>query len=137
MMCLIIILYTIQPYGRNYFCDIFTKLSKGKVVLRINTKFVEIWNFDIGQCEIKIQLNKMRYVKELDNKQLALIGDGGIQLINVKYSLYIIVYKIPLYLYYIADSLYSSLNSPFLFCKSFSGVSYSTISPFANTNILS
>ena len=113
------------------------KLSKGKVVLRINTKFVEIWNFDIGQCEIKIQVNEVRYVKELDNKQLALIGDGGIQLINVKYSLYIIVYKIPLYLYYIADSLYSSLNSPFLFCKSFSGVSYSTISPFANTNILS
>ena len=79
------ILYTIEPYGKNYYCDIFTRLSNGKIALRINTNYVEIWNFDIGQCEIKIQVNEVRYVKELKNKKLALIGDGGIQLINVKY----------------------------------------------------
>ena len=79
------ILYTIEPYGKNYFCDIFTRLSNGKIALRINTNYVEIWNFDVGQCEIKIQVNEVRYVKEINKNKLALIGDGGIQLINVKY----------------------------------------------------
>ena len=76
------IIYQIDKYTR---CDIFHRLSNGNIILRFDFNFLEIWDFNLIQCNTKIFAFEVSSIKEIDNKRLVLISEGGIQIMNLKF----------------------------------------------------
>lgn len=66
-------------------CDIMYRLSNGKVILRFDINFLEIWDFDLIQCDTKICAFEVTSIQELEDKRILLISSGGIQIMNLKF----------------------------------------------------
>ena len=79
------VIYNLPPYKMNYRCDIFYRLSNGNIVLRFDLHYLEIWDFSLLQCNTKIFALEVSYVKELENRCLALLSEGGVQIMNLKF----------------------------------------------------
>ena len=78
------VVYRFQQ-STHYCCDILHKLSNGKIILRFDMNFLEIWDFALIQCDTKIYAFEVSSIQELEDKRVVLISPGGIQIINLKF----------------------------------------------------
>lgn len=78
------VLQKIQPYEINYYCDIFKELSKNRVALRFLTDWLEIWDLEVIQCQVKISVFEVERIEEISNNRIIAYSDHGIQIIHLK-----------------------------------------------------
>ena len=75
----------IQSYDKNYYCDIFYRFHNGKFALRFKVSYIEIWDFNLMQCNTKIDAIEAQNIKEIDKNVFGIIGDHGIQIMSIKF----------------------------------------------------
>ena len=75
----------IQPYEVNYYCDILYPFHNGKFALRFKVSFIEIWDFNLMQCNTKIDAIEADSIKEINTNAFAVMSSNGIQIMSIKF----------------------------------------------------
>ena len=75
----------IQPYEENYYCDILYRFHNGKFALRFKVSFIEIWDFNLMQCNTKIDAIEAKNIKEINTNAFAVMSSNGIQIMSIKF----------------------------------------------------
>ena len=64
---------------------LFYRFHNGKIALRFKVSYIEIWDFNLMQCNTKIDAIEAKNIKEIDNNVFGIMNEFGIQIMSIKF----------------------------------------------------